>query len=83
VSQTNVLRVRASALKFRPDTDVLAHYGARDATVPPAKASTVWISSGTTLAPVAVTIGASDGIYTEIVSAPFGEGARVVTRISS
>jgi len=38
----NVLRVPASALKFRPDADLLAHYGARDATVPPARASTVW-----------------------------------------
>ena len=79
----NVLRVPASALTFRPGADVLAHYGARDATVPPATASTVWISNGTTIAPAAVTIGASDGIYTEIVSAPFGEGARVVTRTSS
>lgn len=79
----NVLRVPASALKFRPDADLLAHYGARDATVPPARASTVWTSNGATIVPVAVTIGASDGIYTEIVSPPFVEGARVVTRMSS
>jgi HlyD family secretion protein len=79
----NVLRVPASALKFRPSADVLARYGAKDATVPPAKASTVWISDGTTIAPAAVTVGASDGIYTEIVSAPFGESARVVTRMST
>jgi HlyD family secretion protein len=79
----NVLRVPASALKFQPSADVLARYGAKDATAPPVRASTVWISNGTTIAPAAVTIGASDGIYTEIVSAPFGEGARVVTRMST
>jgi len=79
----NVLRVPVSALTFRPGADVLAHYAAKDATVPPATATTVWISNGTSIAPVAVTIGASDDIYTEIVSAPFGEGARVVTRMST
>jgi HlyD family secretion protein len=79
----NVLRVPASALTFRPGAEVLAHHGAKDATVPPATATTVWIANGTTIAPVAVTIGVSDGIYTEIVSAPFAEGARVVTRMST
>jgi HlyD family secretion protein len=78
----NVLRVPAAALKFRPGADVLARYGAKGAAVPPANASTVWISNGTTIAPAVVTTGTSDGIYTEIVSAPFGEGARVVTRSS-
>jgi len=79
----NVLRVPAAALKWRPTLDVLAQYGAKGVTMPPGKATTVWISTGTTISPIAVTIGASDGINTEIVSAPFGEGARVVTRMST
>ena len=57
--------------------------GAKDATASPATASTVWVSNGTTIAPAAVTTGATDGIYTAIVWAPFGEGARVVTRMST
>ena len=79
----NVLRVPAAALKFRPTADVLARYGAKDATMPPGKATAVWISNGTTIAPVNVTVGATDGVNTEIVSAPFGEGTPVVARMST
>lgn len=79
----NVLRVPAAALKWRPTLDVLAHYGAKGATMPSGKATTVWISNGTTISPVTVTIGATDGVDTEIVTAPFSEGARVVTRMST
>ena len=79
----HVLRVPAAALKWRPTPDVLAQYGAKGVTMPPGKATTVWISNGTTISPAAVTIGASDGVNTEIVSAPFGEGVRVVTRMST
>ena len=79
----NVLRVPAAALKFRPTADALARYGAKDATMPPGKATAVWISNGTTIAPVNVTVGATDGVNTEIVSAPFGEGTPVVARMST
>ncbi len=77
----NVLRVPAAALKFKPSADVLARFGAPGATVPTGKSNTVWISNGTTIAPVAVTIGLSDGVQTEIVSAPFSDGTPVVTRM--
>jgi HlyD family secretion protein len=79
----NVLRVPASALKFKPSPDVLARFGDRGATLPPAKSNTVWISNGTTISPAPVTTGASDGVYTEILSAPFGDGTPVVTRMST
>jgi HlyD family secretion protein len=79
----DVLRVPAAALKFKPGTDVLARYGARGTTLPAGKANTVWISNGTTIAPVPVTIGISDGVQTEIVSAPFGDGTAVVTRMTT
>lgn len=79
----NVLRVPSAALKFRPTPDVLARYGAKNVTLPPGKTTTVWIANGTTIAPMNVTVGATDGVNTEILSAPFDEGARVVTRMST
>ena len=79
----DVLRVPAAALKFKPAADVLARYGARGTTLPAGKGNTVWISNGTTIAPVAVTIGLSDGVQTEIVSPSFGDGTPVVTRMTT
>jgi HlyD family secretion protein len=79
----NVLRVPASALKFKPTADVLARFGAKDVAAPIGKSNTVWVSDGTTIAPVNVTVGTTDGINTEIVSAPFAEGTPVVTRMST
>jgi HlyD family secretion protein len=76
----NVLRVPASALQYRPSSEVLARYGDKTTTVPGGKSNTVWVSSGGTITPEPVTAGASDGIYTELVSAPFDEGTAVATR---
>ncbi|HMC78369.1 MAG TPA: efflux RND transporter periplasmic adaptor subunit [Vicinamibacterales bacterium] len=80
----DVMRVPAAALRFKPAADVLEHFGvARTAASPAGKSATVWISGSGTLAPAAVTTGASDGTFTEIVNAPFAEGALVVTRAST
>jgi len=79
----DVLRVPASALKFRPTPDVLARFGAKNGSWPDGKSNTVWISNGKTISPVTVSVGATDGILTELVSAPFSEGARVVTHMSN
>jgi len=76
----NVLRVPAAALKFKPAADILARFGAKGVTVPPGKSSTVWISNGATISPASVTVGASDGVYTEVLGTPFAEGTPVVTR---
>ena len=76
----NVLRVPAAALQYRPSADVLARFGDKSAIIPSGKSNTVWVSSGTTITPTAVTTGATDGVYTELVSAPFGEGTVVATR---
>ena len=79
-----VLRVPTSALRFKPDADVLARFGGETAkSAVPAKTPTVWLSNGTTISPVAVTPGATDGTHTEILDAPFAEGAQVVTRATS
>ena len=76
-----VLRVPAAALRFKPDAELLARFGA--AKPAGGKQATVWISNGATLSPVAVTTGLSDGSFTEILGTPFAEGALVVTRAAS
>jgi HlyD family secretion protein len=78
-----VLRVPNAALRFKPDADVLAKYAAKGTVAPASKAPTVWVSNGTTIAPVAVHVGASDTSHTEIVGALFGEGTLLVTRAAS
>ena len=82
---SNVLRVPAAALRFKPDASLLARYGITAPKAPAVigKTGTVWISNGTTLAPVTVTTGLSDGTQTEIAGAPFEPGTLVVTRASS
>jgi HlyD family secretion protein len=76
----DVLRVPAAALRFKPDAEVLALFGVPGTKAPAGKSATVWVSSGTTIAPVAVTIGATDGTQTEIVTGSLADGALVVTR---
>jgi HlyD family secretion protein len=78
-----VLRVPASALRFKPDAEVLARFGAAAPKAAGGKQATVWLSTGATLSPVAVTTGLSDGSFTEILGTPFAEGALVVTRAAS
>lgn len=82
----DVLRIPSSGLRFKPDADVLARLGIQGAKSAPTSrgtSATVWVSDGTTISPVAVTIGASDSTQTEIVKAPFSEGALIVTRATS
>ena len=68
-----VLRVPTSALKFKPDSAVLAHFGAKPAAA--GQAATVWVSEGSTIKPVAVKTGLSDAVYTELLDAPFAEAS--------
>ena len=79
----NVLRVPAAALQFQPSADVLARFGGTTARESSATSNTVWTFNGRTLTPAAVTTGISDSIDTEIVSAPFGQGTPVVTRMAT
>jgi HlyD family secretion protein len=76
----NVLRVPVAALRFKPDTEVMAHYVGPQAPVAPAAGKGVWVMNGATIAPVAVTTGISDGTQTEITGTSVAEGALVVTR---
>jgi HlyD family secretion protein len=79
----DVLRVPTAALRFKPAADVLAQFGSQGVKAPGGKATVVWVSNGTTISPVTVIVGASDSTQTEIVNAPFAEGALVVLRASS
>jgi HlyD family secretion protein len=79
----HVLRVPSAALQFKPAPDVLARFGGANARVEAAKSNTVWTFSGRTLAPAVVTTGITDSVYTEILTAPFGEGTPVVTRMAT
>jgi HlyD family secretion protein len=79
----DVLSVPSAALRFKPDTAVLARYGVKGTEPPSAKATTVWISNGTSISPIAIKTGDHDASRTEIVGSPFPENTTVVTRVSS
>jgi len=72
--------VPAAALRYKPDAAVLAQYAGGAAAPAAIPGKTIWVMNGQTIAPVAVTPGASDGTYTEVSGASVGEGALVVTR---
>ena len=83
--RNGVLRVPASALRFRPTPDVMKAFGGSadisSADKRPA-GSTLWQLVAGTLEPVAVTTGATDGTFAEILDGPVVEGAQIVTRAS-
>ncbi len=77
----SVLRVPASALRFRPDDTLLAAFGVtRPAAQRQGGGTTLWTFAGGSIAPVNVRTGISDGTYTEILQG-LDEGAQVVTRV--
>ena len=83
--RNDVLRVPASALRFRPTPDVMKAFDGRaDVSIANKRpaGSTVWTFVAGTLEPVAVTTGTTDGTVTEILAGPLVEGTQVVTRAS-
>jgi HlyD family secretion protein len=81
----NALRVPTAAMRFRPDTDVLAALGSpaaeRANQTPSANVNTVWLFDGG-LRPVSVRAGVSDGMFTEIVEGSLADGDRVAIRVA-
>ena len=75
----NVLRAPTAATRFKPTADMLealdAPAGARSAP------NTVWTYIDGQAAAAPVTLGASDGVWTELVDAPFAEGTSLITRV--
>jgi hypothetical protein len=41
----------------------------------------VWVAEDESISPVPVKAGLSDGVWTELIDAPFSEGTRLVTRV--
>ena len=83
--RNDVLRVPASALRFRPTPDVMKAFDASvDVSIANKRpaGSTLWTFVAGTLEPVAVTTGTTDGTVTEILAGPLVEGTQVVTRAS-
>jgi HlyD family secretion protein len=74
----DVVRVPAAALRFKPTAEVLEALGAE---APGTPGATVWQADGEQVTPVPVKTGLSDGVWTEVVDAPFTEGTRLVTRV--
>jgi HlyD family secretion protein len=73
----DVLRVPAAALRFRPTDDLKRALGAEGVNAEP---PVLWQYLEDGLRPSPVTLGVSDGTYTEITGGGLAEGARVVTR---
>jgi HlyD family secretion protein len=84
--RNDALRVPSAALRFRPNTDVLAALGSQQGEraanqSAPADVHTVWLFDGG-LHPVRVRAGVSDGTFTEIVEGEIEAGARVAIRVA-
>jgi len=78
----NVLRVPAAALRFKPTAQQIAEMNAVAADNP-RRQPVVWVASGEGVEAVPITAGLSDGTWTEVLDAPFAEGAEVVTRLAT
>ena len=80
----NTLRVPTAALRFKPTADMLAALHST-ASVPTGRSNgtsgIIWAYDGGVVTPVRVTLGVSDGIWTEVVGSPVAEGAQLVTRV--
>ena len=75
----NVLRAPAAATRFRPTADILQAINApAGATSGP---NVVWTYGDGRVAPAVVTLGASDGVWTELLDAPFPEGTSLITNV--
>ena len=77
----NVLRVPAAAARFRPTPEQLEAMNAQAVDGPPSEPR-VWQVIGDAAVAVPVRTGLSDGLWTELIDAPLGEGTPVVTRVA-
>lgn len=77
----DVLRVPAAALRFRPTAEQLDAMNAT-AAAGPQRQSLVWQVTDDAIVGVPVRTGLSDGLWTEVIDAPFAEGTPLVTRVA-
>jgi HlyD family secretion protein len=78
----SVLRVPAAAIRFKPTAEQLEAMNAT-AVDNPKRQPIVWVMDGDAVTGVPVRTGVSDGVWTELLQAPFAEGTEVVTRVAS
>jgi HlyD family secretion protein len=78
----DVLRVPAGAIRFRPTAEQLEAMNAI-AVDNPKRQSVVWVDHDGAITGVPVRTGLTDGVWTELIEPPFGEGTKVVTRVAS
>jgi HlyD family secretion protein len=76
----DVLRVPAAALRFKPTEAVKEAFGADGAQV---SGTVLWQFADGVMRPSAVTVGATDGINTEVTGPGLVEGTQVVTRVTT
>lgn len=76
-----VLRVPAAAIRFKPTAEQLEAMNAT-AAENSSRQPRVWLDTGEAIVGVPVRTGLSDGIWTEVLDAPFAEGTRLVTRVT-
>lgn len=78
--KNGVLRIPNAALRFRPPTPEGSpqRTGRNDAKKTGQASYGVWTSEGKTLKRIGVTLGISDGTYTEMTSGDLKEGQRVI-----
>ena len=76
----DVLRVPAAAIRFKPTAEQLEAMNATAGESVP-RQPRVWMDTGQTIVGVSIRTGLSDGVWTEVLDAPFAEGTPVVTRV--
>jgi HlyD family secretion protein len=83
----DILRVPSAALRFKPTMELLASLGQQAPAAltaggkPAPGTGTVWVVDGQ-LEPVTVSVGITDGAFTEISAPQLQDGAEVATRIN-
>ena len=77
----DVLRVPAAALRLRPTPEQLEALNGSAEDVAPGR-TRLWLLDESGLRGINVQTGVGDGTWTEVIDAPFAEGATVVTRIT-
>ena len=77
----DVLRVPAAAIRFKPSAEQLEAMNAIATDASPRQPQ-VWQDTGEAIVGVRIRTGLTDGVWTEVLDAPFAEGTRLVTRVT-
>lgn len=89
-TRKSVLAVPNAALRFAPSEEVRKELRVpgvpkepRKPTIAPKRAGNeVWLAEGGVPVMKSITIGASDGAFTEVIDGPIGEGAKVIVDVT-